>query len=154
VIITLTAAEIRLSIFLAKARYQAARVAGVTDAKRGDQSSEETDLTGIGAEMAFCRAFNVYPDLTIGGAMRGSHDAIWAGRTVDVKGSTLGHARLLAVPWKTKTPSDIYALMTGDFPTYTFRGMATATELLDASRLTDLGHGPVYAMPQSELALP
>lgn len=151
--ITLTLAEIRLAKFLAKSRYQAARDAGVVNAKMGNQSDEETDLTGVGAELAFCRLFNVYPDLKIG-VRKGSHDAIWSGYTVDVKGSTFRGARLLAKLSKKDAPSDIYALMTGIFPEYTFRGMATKRELLVASRLTNLGHGEGYAMDQSDLTFP
>ena len=44
--------------------------------------------------------------------------------------------------------------MVGQFPTYSFRGMANASYLKQESNITDLGRGKVYALEQSKLKYP
>jgi len=63
--ITLNESEIRIAKWLAKMRFHNNRQSSIMDKKIGKQSAEETDLNGIGAEMAFCKLVNVYPDFTI-----------------------------------------------------------------------------------------
>jgi hypothetical protein len=149
-------AERRLAEYLAKARHAANRRSGVRDARVGPQSSAETDLEGIAAELAFCKLFNAYPDL--GEDARPPFDArlpldgVYL--RVDVKATRYRSGRLLAVPGKaTKAERpDAYALVVGAFPgPYEFRGFLAADELLRPTRLTDLGHGPTYSAAQAEL---
>lgn len=149
-VITLTGPEQRIARFLARERERINRASGVKNGRLGPQTDSATDLTGIGAELAFARLFNVYPDLTIDPRQGGS-DCHYCGLAIDVKGTPRANGRLLAVPLKARDAVDLYALMTGEFPIYTFRGLATSAQLLDAARLTNLGHGPTYALPQTEL---
>ena len=62
-VVTLNDAEQRLARYLARQRYESNRNQGVTNNRVGPQSDEVTDLEGIAAEIAFCKLFNVYPDL-------------------------------------------------------------------------------------------
>jgi hypothetical protein len=148
--VTLNEAEQKLAQYLAKKRYLSQRANGVANMKMGPQSNEETDLEGISGEIAFCKLFNCYPDLT---GEPGPYDT-WmkdAG-SVDVKTTHYERGRLLAVKHKDETPlPDIYALMIGKFPEYRFAGWAWAFDLIDPDRLTDLGHGPTYCLEQNEL---
>jgi hypothetical protein len=148
-IVELTNVEQRLARFLAKARHDNARSQGVKNSKMGDQSDEETDLEGVAAEIAFCRLFNVYPDLQLD--IRPVEDCVLSnGRSVDVKSTTYTNGRLLVVRWK-KPDVDLFALMVGQFPKYRYVGSMSAEELLREHRLKDLGHGEGYMADQKEL---
>jgi len=147
---TLNEAEQKLANFLAQSRYQSNRNSGVTNNKIGPQSDAETDLNGIGSELAFCRMFNVYPDMSIS-PRSGGADCFRSGFEIDVKTTRYPSGRLLAVTTKKLKDADIYVLMVGDFPTYRFAGFATAQELLNPEKITNLGYGPTYALSQAEL---
>ena len=142
--------------YVAKSRFESNRSAGITNSKIGGQSNEETDLEGIGAEMAFCKLFNVYPDLTIGPRSAKCNqdffDCTVNGYTIDVKATKYPSGRLLAAPWKGEgNPPKCYALMVGKFPTYVFKGFMFSKDLLVPARLGNLGHGPTYIASQDEL---
>lgn len=139
---------------LAKKRYSNNRSAGVRNSKIGNQSNEFTDLEGMAGEFAFCKLFNIYPDFSIStrsssqGEDRG--DTKVNGEKVDVKTTKYATGKLLAVTWK-KTDVDLFALMTGVFPKYVFRGFMKSEELIKETRLGDLGYGKTYIAKQSEL---
>jgi hypothetical protein len=150
--ITLNPAEERLARYLAEARTQANRRRSAVDPIRGPQSASESELEGVAAELAFCRLFNVYPDLTVGDPDKG-FDCILSGKTVDVKATKYSNGMLICVEWKTKVP-DYFALMTGTIPTYEFRGFMAGAELIHECRLKNhFNRGLVYAAQQSELRL-
>lgn len=150
-IISLNDAEKKLAQYLAKRRFEMNRSCGVKDAKVGPQSNEETDLEGIAAEIAFCKANNIYPDLTIDN--KSSADCVLSnGLSVDVKATKYKNGHLLATARKAeiKRP-DIYALVVGEFPNYRIAGVMSAEELLKEERLKSFGYAPTYAASQSEL---
>ncbi len=153
--ITLTEHEQRIAKFLAKERYDVNRENNVHDAKKGEQSNEFVDLEGIAGEMAFCKLFNVYPDLEIKVTTQETDagDCVLNGHKVDVKTTSYETGRLICATWK-NDDVDVYALMVGQFPTYSFRGMANASYLKQESNITDLGRGKVYALEQSKLKYP
>lgn len=153
--VTLDPTEQLVCKAIAKKRYQNARSMNVKNSKIGDQSNEQTDLEGVSSELAFCKMFNVYPDLTV--QVRSSIDGtdqgdavLRDGRTVDVKSTRYFTGRLLAVRWK-KQNVDLFALMIGSFPTYTFKGFMKSEELLKEERIGNLGHGNGYIAQQHEL---
>jgi len=151
-VIELNSVEQRLIQFVAKARYSNNRNNKVTNAKIGNQSDEETDLNGFGSEVAFARLFNSYPDMTIETrtSFEDEGDVVVNGKKIDVKTTTYKDGKLLAVPWKEKTV-DLYALMVGSFPTYTFKGFMKSENLLKPERIGNLGHGDTYIAYQHEL---
>ena len=71
------------------------------------------------------------------------------GKTIDVKTTAREHGRLVVPLKKKSSPSDIYALVTGDLPTFTICGYATADEVF--SSVIDLGHGDCYGLNQEQL---
>ena len=148
--VTLDKTEQDIAEALAKRRYNAARQAGVSNAKIGPQSNWKTDLEGIGSEFAFCKLFNLFPDLTVG-ARKGGHDCVLLDYKVDVKSTKYKTGRLLARKTKSLEDADIYALMIGEFPTYRFVGWAWGQELLREENIIDLGHGEGFALGQENL---
>jgi len=70
---------------------------------------------------------------------------------VDVKTTPKEDGDLLVHAGKARNPCDVYVLMTGTFPTYTYRGFALKGGIFVDSNLNDLGHGPTYLVPQANL---
>jgi len=63
--VELNNAEQRLARFMARSRMDNAMKRGITNAQVGSQDRFDIDLEGYGAELAFCKLFNVYPDMSI-----------------------------------------------------------------------------------------
>ncbi len=146
-VITLSPGEQQVARMLAKARTAQARGHGVVDQKIGPQSAEEGELNGIGAELAFCRLHNLYPDMTFE-PRSGGHDAITrSGATVDVKSTIYKTGRLLVKLHG--LGCDLYALMVGKFPTYRYAGFAPKEVV--AKTIGDLGHGKSHLIDQDKL---
>ena len=79
-------------------------------------------------------------------------DCIWNGLVIDVKTTVYPEGKLLCVKWKHQHLIDYYALMTGVFPHYYYRGVMSAKELHRPERLRDFGHrSPAYSADQEEL---
>jgi hypothetical protein len=151
--IILNEVEQELCETIAKRRHDNNRSNSVKNSKIGKQSDWETDLEGIASELAFCRLFNLYPDLTIftrTSAQDAGDVTLPDGRTVDVKSTKYKNGKLLAVLWKS-AKVDLYALMVGTFPEYTFKGFMSSSELLQPSKVKNLGYGDTYAAEQEEL---
>jgi hypothetical protein len=145
--ITLNDAEQKLAHYLAKRRHAEARSRGITDRQIGPQSSSETDLQGIGAEIAFCRIFNVYPDTEVGHTPL-ADCTLPCGSTVDVKATKHQNGHLLVAKWKAPDAVTAYALMVGTFPNYRIAGMAPSESIFRPDRLKNFGHGEGYAVGQ------
>jgi len=148
--VILSEAEQRLAKFLAIQRFENARRKGLKNAKMGNQSNELTDLEGIASEIAFCKLANIYPDLDLDHT-NAADCFLRDGRAVDVKSTTYKTGRLLSVRWKNAGKVDVFVLMVGQFPKYRCAGFMEASELMQESRLTDLGHGEGFAATQTEL---
>jgi len=150
--IILSDTELSICKTIAELRYANNRKFGVRNSKIGAQSDEETDFEGICAELAFCKLYNLYPDFTVftRNTETDAGDVIFNGRSVDVKTTKYLTGKLLAAPWK-KATGDLFALMVGTSPTYTFKGFMKQSELLKDSRLGDLGHGLTFIAYQNEL---
>jgi hypothetical protein len=149
-IIELNDAEQRLAKYLAQCRYKSNRASGTINRKIGDQSDEETDLNGIGAEIAFCKLFNVFPDTNID--QRPNEDAILhSGIRVDVKTTKYPNGKLITPIWKKKISVELYALMIGTFPAYKFAGCIRGDELFKDENIINLGYGDTYAVFQDKL---
>ena len=149
-IVRLNDAEQQIAKALAEARHKSNRSQGIIDQQVGKDDPMFIDLNGIGGEMAFCKASNIYPDLSLD-----SHpihdcflyDALW-----DVKTTPRQNGRLLARPTKRGVKQcDYYVLVIGEMPEYGVVGWASAADLFRPDNLVDLGHGPTYALRQDQL---
>lgn len=150
---TLDEVEQTVVRLIALGRYSVARGIGIVDGKIGPQTAEETDLEGFAAEYVFCRLMNCYPDFQLG--ERRDYDARVGEATVDVKTTIYPNGRLLVKASKASHPAEWYALVTGKFPgPYRLRGLAPRDMVMRDAQVQDLGHGPTYAVAQSDLIPP
>jgi len=150
---TLTADEIALAKRIGTARYMGKRQQGLTNRKQVPIYGAKLDTFAFAAELAFCRLAGLEPDTEIG-IKAGSADAVLlSGLTVDVKATKGASYRLLSEPEKQSHGIDFYVLMTGDIPTFTFRGWATHAELFMPCNLKVLNpkYKTPYSLPQSRL---
>ena len=148
--ITLEAGEMAVAQMLASMRNAINRATRVGNNRVGPQSDYQTDLDGIVAEIAFAKWKNCFPDISIS-PRTGGHDVTVADKKVDIKATRYPNGKLLAVPSKTKNDADFYVLAIVADNSVKFAGFASANDLLSDENLTDLGHGPTYAMTQDRL---
>jgi hypothetical protein len=148
--VTLDQSEIKICEWIAKNRYASNRNGGVSDKKIGPQSCEETDLEGICGEFAFCKAMNLYPDMSIS-PRKGGDDVIMNGDKIDIKTTKYKTGKLLARWSKNENPSDVYVLIIGQKPNYNIVGWCSADDLIRDENLIDLGYGKTYGLEQTAL---
>lgn len=122
---------------------------GVKDAKIGPQDGFTADQDAIIGELAFAKLHNVWPDLSLR-PRSGSADLVVKGKRIDIKSTRRKDGRLLSTT-KGNSDVDVYVLAILEDHQVTFPGWAYADDLHSPERLTDLGHGPTYAINQSEL---
>jgi hypothetical protein len=123
----------------------------VTDRRRDKRQQAYTlDMLGVVSEFAFCKAFGVYPDLSVH-PRKGGADAVLKGRTWDIKATDRPNGRLLATTGKQPTDAQFYALAIVNENEVDLVGWAEASELLNPGTVIDLGHGPTHALEQTQL---
>jgi hypothetical protein len=145
VVIELTQMEWLAARIIGTTRREVNRASGVIDRQLGKQDPIEIEVDGIAAEMAMHRMLNRYPvDVFDVRPRSGSADL----DRVDVKSTRLPYGRLLATV-KDNEDVDVYVLAVIRPPFIEMRGWAYAHELKRDENLTNLGHGPTYAMEQS-----
>ena len=110
----------------------------------------DPDINGVGGEIAVCRYFNRYPDLTIGPHYRG-FDLKVRNTKIDVKTTTYLPGYLQAKTNKTSKDCDMFILVHADFPTYTIIGGIRAEEFLQDWNIKDMGYGNKYIIESSAL---
>ncbi|MHA2279902.1 MAG: hypothetical protein ACXAC5_03370 [Promethearchaeota archaeon] len=101
--VTLTEDEQKVVKYIAKRRYTKDRANGVIDQKVGNQSNEQTDIDGFGAEFAFCKLVNIMPDFTTEPRNGGIDCTLASGKTVDVKQTSHPRGNLIAYKKKAHT---------------------------------------------------
>jgi len=150
-IINLSSEEVKIANFLGKKRRESARANGVKDAQVGKQNPINIDVDGMLAELAFAKAFNLYPDMTVGPRSGGADFTLSNGKTIDVKATRYKTGKLLATKKKTQQPCDYYVLAVVSDISVTLCGMVTKEKLFNDSNLINLGHGEGYAVSQENL---
>jgi len=150
--IVLNVTEQSIVRFIAEERNRNKQEEGIKDRKY-DSADNPVDLNleGFGAEFAFCKWENVFPDFAIHN-FSGGWDALdkW-NRRVDVKWSKTNF--LLAPEHKKLGSCDIYVLIKGNFPKYRIVGWCEEAELLSEKNLKDwFNKGKVgYGIPMEQL---
>jgi hypothetical protein len=143
--------EVSIAHTLAVMRNCAARGNGVKDKQMGKQDPIQIERDGLLAEMAFGKAFNLWPDLSIF-PRKGGADLIGRnGKRIDVKASRYKTARLAIHKDKQLGDVDVYVLAIVDDSSVDIVGYIEAEEALRAENLGDLGHGVGYVIPQDRL---
>ena len=150
-VVTLSSEEVKIAQFLGKKRRESARSNGVKDTQVGKQDPVNIDIDGMLAELAFAKAFNLYPDMTVGPRSGGADFTLSDGKTIDVKATRYKTGRLLATKKKTQQPCDYYVLAVVSDSSVDICGMATKEKLFLEENLINLGHGEGYAISQDNL---
>ena len=148
--VTLDIGEIEMAKAIARTRSSNNRMAGVVCRMRSPSNTSEEEINGMGAELAYCKAFNIYPDFSVT-PRKGGHDCVHHGKTVDVKVTPHINGHLLVLPHKEEHGGEMYALVVGWMPNYTIAGYATRDEVFIDDNLKDMGHGVSHAISQEEL---
>lgn len=109
------------------------------------------EIQGVAAEVAFAKYYNLYPPMDIG-MKPGSADFIVDGRSIDVKQSKYGDARLIVPPYKLESnrSCDSYVLVTGEMPSMRMMGYARREDLCNPKNLVTL-RSLVYALSIEQL---
>ena len=149
--IILNEAEQKLVTYVSKKRIETNRATGATATIYGDASAIENEMDSFGAEVAYCKLHNCYPDLATD--HRPPFDAkLPDGRTVDVKQTKYPTGKLLVKIIKRAELPDLYALMIGKFPKYKLAGHMPAAEIITPERRqSDNWKSPAYVAGQDEL---
>lgn len=130
--------EVELVKIIGGRRYSSNRNAGVPGSlimeDGGAAPDAEIDIQAFGAELAFCKLHNLYPDLTLM-IRTGSDDCSLPfkpgvpNRSIDVKWTGRKNGRLIVAYYKKNLASDIYVLMRGHLPMYEYLGWIYARDL-------------------------
>lgn len=154
-IIQLNDGEQQICQFIANCRANENDRNGVQDRAFRDIGNYETHLQGFGAEMAFAKMINVYPDFSyhLRNCKNDIGDLRWNDKSIDVKTTQIPNGRLITPYWKVNSKIDIYVLMVGQFPNYEYKGYLYREEFIRQDRLRDLGHGATYVAEQRELRI-
>jgi len=155
-IVTLSHFEIQVAKNLVRMIYESnkkgnQRLTGTVDKSR---PKEETAYEGFCAELAFCKLANIYPDISIHQEIN-KVDCTYLGNSIDVKQTPYqdrGHLiikQTLAVDCNV----DLFVLMTGTCPEFTYKGWAYREELIQRENITDMGYAndKPYALQQYQL---
>ncbi len=110
----------------------------------------DPDINGMGGELAVCKYFNRWPDLSVGPHYSG-YDLKVKGRKVDVKSTTYNPGYLQASKNKHVNACDIFILVYAKFPEFEIIGGATSEQLISRANLSDIGFGTNYYLEQSQL---
>lgn len=114
----------------------------------------EMNKNGFGAELAFCKLCGILFDSST--VEKESHfnkvDAtLNDGTCIDVKTTVYKSGKLIVRTGKEEKIVDVYVLMTGSFPSFTFRGWATYEEIIKQENMENLGWGNAYSLSQGRL---
>jgi len=149
--VNMTPSESAIAQVLAVMRNTTARQNGVADKQMGKQDPIEIDRDGILAEMAFGKAFNLYPDLSVY-PRKGGADLIGrTGKRIDVKATRYKTGRLLIHIDKPVDEVDIYVLAIIDGDNVDLVGYVESANAIKKTNIKNLGHGEGYVIEQDAL---
>lgn len=146
--VVLNSNEQKIAVLIAEQRYKTNREKGIKNRKAGSQSTYQTEVEGVGGELAFGKAFNLYPDFS---TTRGDYDLKIADTTIDVKTTHYFTGRLIVPTTKNISDCDVYVLVVGEMPNYTIVGWLQSQHIINDEHRGNVGTGPVYLAEQTEL---
>lgn len=150
-IISMSPSETAIAQVLAVMRNTNARHNNVTDKQVSKQSPIEIDRDGVLSEMAFGKAFNLYPDLAVKSTRSGVDLVGKNGNRIDVKSTRYKAGRLIIHIDKPLDEVDIYALAIVDGDNVDLVGYIKAIDAMKKENIKDLGYGDVYVIEQDAL---
>lgn len=148
--IALNDAEQRLVKYLAQKRFDHDRAVNAKATIYHDASALENEINSMGAELAYCKMVNCYPDLDPGHF--GAFDALRRdGATVDIKNTVRPLGRLLVKAKGRNSDPDLYVLMIGKFPIYQYAGEIRSSDVLQECNIDKSLPFPAYAVDKERL---
>lgn len=150
-IVNMSPSETAIAQVLAVMRNTNARHNNVTDKQVSKQSPIEIDRDGVLSEMAFGKAFNLYPDLAVKSTRSGVDLVGKNGNRIDVKSTRYKAGRLIIHIDKPLDEVDIYALAIVDGDNVDLVGYIKAIDAMKKENIKDLGYGDVYVIEQDAL---
>ena len=147
-IVTLTEGEIEVCRMIAQMRDR--QNTQINHDKVSNKTQEQQSFEGVMGEVAFCKAMNIYPDLSTEQRKNG-YDCVFNEHRVDVKSTNHPMGKLLLPEWKDNPDIDIYVLAILHPFHVELVGWAFKTDLMQPENLKDLGYGPTYALTQQQL---
>lgn len=110
------------------------------------QSARFIEVNGLGGEIAFCKAMNLFPDIATDQVSK--FDATLPnGTKVEIKTTEYGHGKLISR--HIRGEADVYVLVTGQMPEYKVVGYITRDNL--KSKNTTLNGHEAYVAEQKDL---
>lgn len=155
-IIKLTPDEMREASRIAKERVERNHYTGGMDLKRdATQSAYAATLAGTLGEFAFCKRYNLFPDLTTHPRIGGADCIDRDGNSVDVKTTDRPDGRLLVEARKKGHDVARYGLVIGPLEgrqgEYRVVGVIQREKLFIDSKKQNFGYGDNYVAEQHEL---
>lgn len=152
-IVHLSDFEQRLAKALSREREAKCREANAKATPYGGLDVADCDIIGVTGELAFCKLFGTWPDLTTT-PRKGGHDTIYCGQFIDVKTRGGQFTDLLVKTDKRELSEGWFALMQliGEAPTGArFLGFFPCEDTFQEKYLTTLNGNTVYLVPRTEL---
>lgn len=150
--VELTEFECKIADNLARARVKTADDKYEDPAKNyaGDDMSQ-THTLGAYAELAVCKHFNIYPEIS-GGQEHTKYDVMLNGKRIDVKGATRHTDRLICeMNAGIRHPAEFYILAIIEGSTVWIKGGARGKDLLQEDRVICLRpNKPCFTMQQDD----
>ena len=111
---------------VAKERSEYDKANGFTDHRKAEkQTAEFIEQNGLGGELAFCKSFNLFPDIATD--YPSEHDAVLPnGMKVEIKTTEYKTGKLIV---RRMNDADVYVLVTGTFPEYNIIGFIRSADL-------------------------
>jgi hypothetical protein len=148
--VVLNQTEVRVVEYIAALRFKHDRNVNAKATVYGKENAEFREKNSVGGELAFCKYYNIYPDLDP--KHFGIADCkLPDGRLVDVKTTSLENGRLLVKSGLKKYSADLYVLMVGVFPNFRFAGSTKKENIISEEHLDRQLHHPAYWIGQDEL---
>lgn len=137
--VSLNSGEQMIAVHIAESRRKANKNSQKN--KHRTYPEEAIELEGVAGELAFCKLFNVMPDMSVGARSAidktDKGDALVENTTVDVKTTRKRDTKLIVGQNKKYNDVELYALMLGEFPNYTFLGFTSKKFLMQDINLRD-----------------
>lgn len=147
--VVLHPAEVAVCKMMGNLRSHASRVAGSKSSSFGN--AIENDEDGFIGEYAFCKANNLFPDIT-GIPRRRGYDCLFKGHRIDVKTTKYKNGKLMVYD-SNNTEVDVYVMAIVDGDTVTFPGYCTVKRFYEESAKFANSDGQTfrYEMTQDKL---
>lgn len=147
----LSATEIHLCNQIGKLRNHITSKHGTERKQDQSQDGLQMSINGVITEYAVSKALNVHFDMNCDFRAFGADLISAKGNTIDVKCASKEGGNLNAVGWSEKKMADIFVLTEIRHSHVLLVGWIDAKSFLRDENKRDVGNGPFYSIPQSQL---